>query len=79
MSVNMLLRLLPEWRGVGLQPMEQAGQGIMRRPVGPVRLHPRGFDTAHNPWSSDQKVDVIQICDFGKVHGRTIPDIPPTA
>ncbi len=74
-----VLRLIPERRWVWLNALEQAGERIMGRALGTLRLDPRRFSTGEHERGGNQEVDLVKVSDFGLVHARTITQNPSTA
>ena len=55
-----LPRALHEARlGVGFEPIEETGKGVVRGGEGVLGLHARGLGTTDRPWGGDQKIDVV--------------------
>src|SRR3954451_9942557 len=79
MQDDMLLGFVPERRRIGVEAMEQAGQGIMSSASRRVGLNPGGFRAREDERGGNQKVDVIEVSDFGLVHISTIPQNASTA
>jgi hypothetical protein len=76
---DMPLSLVPERCGVRVKAMEQAGQDVMGSTAWRVWLDARGFGTGEDQRGSNQRVDSIEVSDFGSVHFSTIPHIALTA
>ena len=79
MQDDMLLCLVPERRGIGSEAMEEAGQGIMSRSSWGIGLDASGFGAGEDHGRGNQKIDVLEVSDFGLVHLSTIPHNASTA
>ena len=79
LTVDMLLGLAPERRGIGFEPLEEAGQRIVGSTARSIRLHPGGFGTRHHLRCGDQKIDIVEISDFWCIHGHMVLHNAPTA
>jgi hypothetical protein len=55
------LDLGPEGRGVGLEPVQQPGEGVVRRRPRSVGLHGGGLGAGGGARAGDQEVDVVGI------------------
>ena len=60
--------LVPERRGIGIVAMEKSREGIVRRSLRHVRLHPFGFQRRYDNRSRNEKLDVSFVIDAGIVH-----------
>ena len=76
---DVLAGLSPERGGVGSKALEQASERIMGGAPRRGGLHTRGFRPGEDEWGRHQKIDVVQVSDFGLVHDATIPHNAPTA
>ena len=72
MKGDMFLGLVPERSGIGVESVEQTGQGIMGSASWVVGLDASGFGAGEDQRRSNQEVDVIEFGDFGLVHCTTI-------
>ena len=72
MKGDMLLGLVPERSGIGVESVEQTGQGLMGSASWVVGLDASGFGAGEDQRRSKQEVDVIEVGDFGLVHCTTI-------
>src|SRR6266498_1590148 len=78
-AVDIRLGFAPERKWVGFEALQQSGEGVMRGATWLIRLDARRFATRDHPWCGHEKVDVIEIRDFGCIHRRMIPHNPSTA
>ncbi len=69
---NLLLGLGPEPCWVWLQPMQQAGDRIMRWCVSALCLHPACFQTTVRGRRGDQEVDIVEFVGFRRVHTGSV-------
>ncbi|CAA9345294.1 MAG: hypothetical protein AVDCRST_MAG93-6855 [uncultured Chloroflexia bacterium] len=79
MQRDVLFGLIPERCWVGVEAMEQAGQGVMSCSARLVGLDTCGFGTGEDHGRSNQKIDVFEVSHFGFVHLATIPHNTRTA
>src|SRR5271166_1699193 len=73
--INGGLGLGPESIGIGLQPLQQPGERIMRRGEGGPGLHAFGLRAADSSPGSDQEVDVRLIGAVRCVHNRILRSV----
>jgi hypothetical protein len=65
LAVDHRAGLVPERGGVGLQPMQEPGEGVVGRRVGRFRLHRGGLRTAERSGRGDEEIDVVGVATFG--------------
>jgi hypothetical protein len=57
--------LLPERGGVGLEAMEQPGEGVVGRGIGRLRLHGGGLGAGECPGRGDEEIDGVGVETLG--------------
>ncbi len=76
---NMGRGLVPQAIGVGIKPMEQAGECIMCRCTSTIWLHAARLQTTIRFGCSDQEVDIVEFVGFRMVHNRSVAHSALTA
>ncbi len=78
-QLDMVGSLIPQATGVGIKPMEQAGECIMCWCVSAIWLHPARLETTIRVGCGDQKVDIVEFVGFRMVYNGSVAHSALTA
>ncbi len=79
MQVNLRLRLCPQHFRVWFKAQQKSGKSVVRRSVSALRLAQRGFGSGNSARRSNNKVNVIFVPDFWRIHTLVLSNNRSTA
>ena len=79
MQINLRLRLCPQDFRVGFEARQPLGERIVSRSVCAIGLTRRGFGGSYVARCGDNKVNVIFVSDFGRIHSLFLSNNYSTA